>query len=394
MASTLGLWLHAVLTIVYLTLSNLPLAICYPLSSRSTPPIQQPGDVWAGVIANVAPLVALVGERNAKEHMRTASSWNQLVPLATAPIGILAIMVSAIRLSGSGFLRRLVGRDSERRSEVLVELTPLSVAPATSVFTCRAIEIEPSHTKDRVAFVCGHVKAISKANSAVDAFRILIAYQAVNLKEDRDTETILTIWNSSLTLDQVALLASSFSSSTHITAENSTCFDESALASLSYRTTGISPTQTATDVTSCTGLVSQLTDVLIALGFAFLFTGIQVLNFVYLKGSASTFWFGVFGYLGVAAFTFALLLIIKSEVVAENQSLPSLFKDAYWRLASCRIQANQRTKFEYVDHGSTVVPKRQASKNPPNILFSLGFGGLIHHLVSQPSSCSLVGGSQ
>lgn len=75
----------------------------------------------------------LVGERNAKEHMRTASSWHQFILFAVAPLGIISIIASAIRLSGFGFLQRLLGRDAERRIKTMVELTPLSVVPTVEV---------------------------------------------------------------------------------------------------------------------------------------------------------------------------------------------------------------------------------------------------------------------
>lgn len=200
---------NAFFPLVYLILSTIPLAVCPPISENGAP-IQNSADTWATVIANVAPLMALVGERNAKEHMRTASSWHQFLLLATAPLGILSIMVSALRLTGSGFLRRLVGRNSERRSEALVELTPLSVAPASSVYTPRAVEIEPFQAKDRLAFVCGHVKAIPDANKAVDSFKELMDHGAGKIEEDKDREIVLTVWHSSLSLEEAAELAISF----------------------------------------------------------------------------------------------------------------------------------------------------------------------------------------
>jgi hypothetical protein len=99
--------------------------------SGSERTIDASSELWASVVANMAPLMALVGERNAKEYMRVASSRSQLFLMASAPLGILSILVSAVRLSEPRLLRRLLGRESDRKSEVLVELTPLSVEPAT-----------------------------------------------------------------------------------------------------------------------------------------------------------------------------------------------------------------------------------------------------------------------
>ncbi|KAF2106948.1 hypothetical protein BDV96DRAFT_590290 [Lophiotrema nucula] len=105
------------MVIVMLSFAILDLVSAAPIDPSS--PAQLSSDVWASVIANVAPLMALVGERNAKEFMRTVSVWHQLLLLSCAPLGLLAIMVSAIRLSGPVVLKALVGRDSERRSEAL-----------------------------------------------------------------------------------------------------------------------------------------------------------------------------------------------------------------------------------------------------------------------------------
>ena len=104
---------RSALALLSLILPNLRVVLCSPISRQDIVPLQQSNDVWASVVANVAPLMALVGDKNAKEYMRNASSWHRFVPLAAAPLGILSIVVSAIRLSGSGVLRRLVGRDSE-----------------------------------------------------------------------------------------------------------------------------------------------------------------------------------------------------------------------------------------------------------------------------------------
>lgn len=126
-----------------------PVPVTSLLSARQTSaanqaPITASSDVWASVIANVAPIMTLVGERNAKEFLRLSSSHDQLFLMATSPFGTLSLMICAIRLSGPPILRRLTGREADPKSEALVELTPLSVAPATSVFTQHAVEIKPN----------------------------------------------------------------------------------------------------------------------------------------------------------------------------------------------------------------------------------------------------------
>jgi hypothetical protein len=330
--SNIQLLFDCLLTPLLLFLSYAGLAQCYPTQKSGLSPIQQSSDAWAQVIANVAPLMTLVGERNAKEYMRTASSWCQLLTLATAPLGVLSIMVSAIRLSGPGFLRRLVGRDSERRSEALVELTSLSVAPATSVYTPRAVEIEPAYSKDRVAFVCAHVQEVQETSKAASAFRELLSRGSASLEQDK--EAVLAIWRSSLGLSQVAELADFLATTTsdgHLPQP-----EPSAVASLSYRTTSISPAQTATHSKTRSYARSQLRDLLAATFFALLMIGIQVLGFLHGSATRATFWMGIVGYLGVVSFTSALLVVIKGEVVAEADILPSVFQDAFWTFSDSR----------------------------------------------------------
>lgn len=94
--------------------------------------------------------------------------------MATAPLQILSIMICAIRPSGPRLLRQLVGRESNRRSEALVELTPLSVAPASSAYTPHAVEIEPSEQRDQAAFFYAHIKHTTDVHTAVSAFKQLL----------------------------------------------------------------------------------------------------------------------------------------------------------------------------------------------------------------------------
>lgn len=217
-------------------------ALSAPIEGQFQNPSHQSTDVWATVIANAAPLMALVGERNAKEFMRTVSNWHQLLLLSCAPLGILAISVSSIRLSGPGFLKRLVGRDSERRSEALVEVTPLSVRPATSVYTPRAVEIEDSFSKDNFAFICAHVRD-ADANEAVESFKDVFERHVGSIDDDKDAEGVLAIWFRKPKLEEVAGLLD------YLEGNNTSSplrFPSDVRAAICYRTTGISPTQRVT----------------------------------------------------------------------------------------------------------------------------------------------------
>jgi hypothetical protein len=332
---------HAFSALLRCIVLNVNVVFSAPINSQTSAPVQQSNDVWALVVANVAPLMALIGERNAKEFMRTTTTWHQQLPLSAAPLGILSIMVSAIRLSGPGFLRRLVGRDSERRSEALVELTPLSVKPATSVYTPRAVEIETTYKKDDVAFICGHVRDLS-CQEAVMSFQHILHQHQGGFDQDKDMETVLVLWTRGLPIEKVAELAD------FITAGEGQqlpiTFPTSSTAALSYRTTGISPTQTGTDFGYTIRSFHVLRDIFAFILGASLMVGVQTLGLKFGGVSRQTFYMGMAGYWTIVVFTFSLLLMIKGEVVAEKEILPHAFDKAIWTFSDSRHSEHRRMR--------------------------------------------------
>ena len=341
---TRPLFIHSFRLIVSFAMSAiLKAAVVFsaPIGFQSSVPLQQSGDVWASVVANVAPLMALVGERNAKEYMRTTATWHQLLPLSSAPLGILAILVSAIRLSGPGFLRRLVGRDSERRSEALVELTPLSVRPATSVYTPRGVEIETTFDKDNVAFVCGHVKEVP-CHEAVSSFRQILRNHKGGSDQDKDMEAVLVLWSRNMPIENVAELANYIT--TPEDSELPIKFDNASTAALSYRTTGISPTQAETNSIDMIQSFHKLRDIVAFFIGVFLMVGIQILGVKFGTSSVQTLYMGIVGYLAVVAFNFCLLVMVKGEIVAEKEILPKAFDKAMWTFSNSRHSEHKRMK--------------------------------------------------
>ena len=182
-----------------------------------------------------------------------SSSHDQLLLMATAPLGILSLMISMIRLSGPPILRRLTGREADPKSEALVELTPLSVAPATSIFTQHAVEIKPSEKRDEAAFVCAHIKQTNHVGDALATFKHILRSRIDKVKGDcngnastdqEDYEIVLGMKGSSLTANETAKLVSCIIDEKGEIEESLAERIEST--SLSFRITGISPTQTAT----------------------------------------------------------------------------------------------------------------------------------------------------
>jgi len=83
-------------------------------------------DAWASLVANVVPLLILIGEKNVKSYFKTISQPSQVYLYAASPIGLITAIVTAIRLGNSAFMKRLIGRQHEGRSEVLADVTSIS----------------------------------------------------------------------------------------------------------------------------------------------------------------------------------------------------------------------------------------------------------------------------
>ena len=57
-----------------------------------------------------APLLTLFGDEVTKQYLATSMGVADAVMLGIAPIGIMTILVSAVRISGNRLMKSLVGR--------------------------------------------------------------------------------------------------------------------------------------------------------------------------------------------------------------------------------------------------------------------------------------------
>jgi hypothetical protein len=62
--------------------------------------------------SDFAPLLTLFGDEITKQFLSTSMGWADDVLLGIAPIGIMSIIVSAIRISGNRLLKSLIGREA------------------------------------------------------------------------------------------------------------------------------------------------------------------------------------------------------------------------------------------------------------------------------------------
>ncbi|KAL2683325.1 hypothetical protein Neosp_007795 [[Neocosmospora] mangrovei] len=79
-------------------------------------------DFANNLFTDLAPLLALFGERATMQFMSQALGWEDCVILAMAPLGIITILVSAIRVGGPAWLKAVVGRARENMSAAEMEL--------------------------------------------------------------------------------------------------------------------------------------------------------------------------------------------------------------------------------------------------------------------------------
>jgi hypothetical protein len=93
---------------------------------RTASSLVNSNDAWATVIANVAPLATLVGEKNFKAYIKGCTHWTQYALYSCAPIGALSAVVSVLRLVGNDLVKKVIGRQHERRSDVYLDITSTS----------------------------------------------------------------------------------------------------------------------------------------------------------------------------------------------------------------------------------------------------------------------------
>lgn len=81
------------------------------------------GDDFANnLFSDLAPLLALFGERVAQQFMSQSMGWADNIIFAMAPLGIITAIVGAIRVGGPGWLKAIIGRAREAYAAPELEL--------------------------------------------------------------------------------------------------------------------------------------------------------------------------------------------------------------------------------------------------------------------------------
>lgn len=105
----------------------LPLGASLPVpqaaESASFLSVDASQDAWAQALSGIGPLILLIGEKNTKQLLREANGLPGILSMSFAPIGLLSVLTSMIRLCGSQKLRSYIGYEHEPRATAAIEMT-------------------------------------------------------------------------------------------------------------------------------------------------------------------------------------------------------------------------------------------------------------------------------
>ena len=76
---------------------------------------------------DLAPLLTLFGDGVTKQFLGTSMGMVDPILLAIAPIGIMTVIVSAIRVGGNSFMKSLIGRFVFRSFLFLLDIAPTNI---------------------------------------------------------------------------------------------------------------------------------------------------------------------------------------------------------------------------------------------------------------------------
>ncbi|PQE31131.1 ankyrin repeat protein [Rutstroemia sp. NJR-2017a WRK4] len=79
-------------------------------------------EVTNNLLSDIGPFLSLFGEKFAQQFLRESFTWLDHVIFAMAPLGVFTVIVGAIRVGGSPWLKALIGRARETQSSTELEL--------------------------------------------------------------------------------------------------------------------------------------------------------------------------------------------------------------------------------------------------------------------------------
>ncbi|KAH0596363.1 hypothetical protein MHUMG1_05479 [Metarhizium humberi] len=98
------------------------LALAVVITLAATSAADSGDDFSNNLFSDLAPLLALFGERVTMQFMSQSTGWADSIILAMAPLGIITIIASAIRVGGPSWLKAIIGRARENLAVAEAEL--------------------------------------------------------------------------------------------------------------------------------------------------------------------------------------------------------------------------------------------------------------------------------
>ncbi|KHO10746.1 hypothetical protein MAA_11655 [Metarhizium robertsii ARSEF 23] len=98
------------------------LALVVVITLAATSAADSGDDFSNNLFSDLAPLLALFGERVTMQFMSQSTGWADSIILAMAPLGIITIIASAIRVGGPSWLKAIIGRARENLAVAEAEL--------------------------------------------------------------------------------------------------------------------------------------------------------------------------------------------------------------------------------------------------------------------------------
>lgn len=127
----------------------------YKLKINDLPDMSNPmtgtSEAWAQLVANIGPLLVLVGEKHVKAYFKTMHKPSHHLLFAASPIGVVTAVTTLIRLGGAPFLKRLIGRQFEPWAQVLLDVTSVSCGEVGLELIGESLEQSINPSPDNVA---------------------------------------------------------------------------------------------------------------------------------------------------------------------------------------------------------------------------------------------------
>ncbi|KAF6827134.1 hypothetical protein CMUS01_09139 [Colletotrichum musicola] len=154
--------------------------------------LEEGDDFSNNLASDIAPLLALFGESVTTQFMSQSTGWADCIMLAVAPIGVITVIVSAIRVGGYTWLKAVVGRARENIVAAELEVMSSTSKEACELWNGRNVVRCPG-AADICEFICLYPTETDRKD--ITSARIMDIEKATSSEENsaEDHRSILRI---------------------------------------------------------------------------------------------------------------------------------------------------------------------------------------------------------